>query len=134
MAHPSEPRLLVLHGLRLKGFAEAEVVAGVVALEQADVEQHLDELQAEALVVHREGRMSGWSLTPTGRKEGERLLAEELDAAGAGDVVGGAYRRFSALNHDLLALCTDWQLRTVDGQQAINDHSDAAYDAQVIER
>jgi pyruvate,orthophosphate dikinase len=29
---------------------------------------------------------------------------------------------------------TAWQLREVDGAQALNDHSDAAYDAKVLDR
>ena len=134
MAHPSDPRLLVLHGLRLKGFADTDVVASLVGVDAAGVTEHLAAFQDANLVVRRDGRISGWSLTPTGRKEHERLLAEELDAVGCRDVVDGAYRDFVALNGDLLAVCTDWQLRTVDGTQVVNDHSDAAHDEAVIGR
>ncbi len=130
MPTPSDPRLLVLHGLRLKGFADTEPVAELLQMPAADVAAQLDGLLAEDLVVRRDGTMSGWALTPTGRKEGERLLAEELDAVGGRELVADAYARFTALNDELLALCTDWQMRG----EAVNDHSDAAYDQEVIGR
>jgi hypothetical protein len=34
----------------------------------------------------------------------------------------------------MLGVCTAWQLRDVDGAQAINDHRDAEYDKGVIDR
>ncbi len=120
MAHRSEPRFLVLHGLRLKGFAEAGSA--------------LQALAGEGLVSRREGRISGWSLTPDGRNEHRRLVADELDASEAKAVVDDAYRRFLALNPELLAACTAWQLRPDGDSQVVNDHSDAGYDRQVVER
>jgi hypothetical protein len=134
MAHQSDARLLVLHALRLKGFADTDAVAALSGVDDAALASHLGALQDAALVARRDGRISGWSLTPTGRKEHERLLADEVDAAGCRDRVERAYREFVALNGDLLAICTDWQLRTVDGAQVVNDHSDAAHDGAVITR
>ena len=67
-----------------------------------------------------------------GRAENERLLAVELDGAGLGDVVDAAYRLFLAENQKMLATCTRWQVKENDGEQVINDHADAAYDADVI--
>jgi DNA-binding MarR family transcriptional regulator len=134
MAHPSEPRFLVLHGLRLKGFAEAGPVAEGGGLDPAEAERHLRALSGDGLVSRREGRISGWSLTPDGRTEHRRLVAEELEASEAKAVVDHAYRRFLALNPELLAVCTAWQLRPDGDSQVVNDHSDAGYDRQVVER
>ena len=134
MAHASEPRLLSLHGLRLRGFAEPDAVAEVVDLDADAVRPHLDGFVAEGLAIYRDGRMSGFALTAEGRSEHERLLADELDAAGARPVVDDAYRRFLELNVDLLAVCTDWQMRDVGGTPTPNDHADGAYDDAVIER
>ncbi len=134
MAHRSEPRFLVLHGLRLKGFAEAGPVADGVGIDGAEAEAALQALAGEGLVAHREGRISGWSLTPDGRAEHRRLLSDELDASGAKAVVDDAYRRFLALNPELLAVCTAWQLRTEGEASVVNDHTDADYDRQVVER
>ncbi|MBK9178875.1 MAG: MarR family transcriptional regulator [Acidimicrobiales bacterium] len=134
MSHRSAPRLLVLHGLRLKGFGGPEAIGSVTSLPVEEVGRQLAELQADELVLHREGRLTGWSLTPTGRKEHERLLAEELDQVGCRAEVDGAYRTFLGLNGEMLAVCTSWQVREVAGEQLANDHSDAAYDRAVIDR
>ncbi len=134
MTAPSDPRTLVLHGLRLKGFAEAPVVAEVIDRPEGDVKAALDELVAEDLASYRDGRLSGFTLTPDGRAEHARLLAAELDALGVRAPVEAAYRRFLTYNGDLLEICTAWQLRDADGESTINDHTDAAYDAGVIER
>jgi DNA-binding MarR family transcriptional regulator len=134
VAHPSEPRFLVLHGLRLKGFAEAAPVADGAGLDPGAVEDHLRSLAGEGLVSRRDGRVSGWALTADGRAEHRRLVTDELDASGAKAVVDDAYRRFLAINEDLLAVCTAWQLRPEGGAQVVNDHSDPGYDRQVVER
>jgi hypothetical protein len=85
--------------------------------------------------VRRDGRLSGWSLTPEGRAAHAGLVRAEVDAAGCLEPLDAAYRGFLKLNGDMLALCTDWQLRPVEGgEQVPNDHSDVAYDAGVIAR
>lgn len=131
---PSEPRTLVLHGLRLKGFAEAPVVAETVSLEEAVAKPLLDRLVTEGLASYRDGRMSGFTLTPIGRSEHARLLREELDASGAEVAVKSSYARFLGLNGGLLEVCTAWQLRDADGEPVMNDHSDGAYDAGVVDQ
>jgi hypothetical protein len=123
-----------MHGLRLKGFAEAPAVAEVIAMPEGDTKAALDQLVGEELASYRDGRLSGFTLTPAGRAEHARLLAEELDAHGVRDAVHAAYAKFLGHNGDLLTVCTAWQLRDVDGTSAINDHTDAAYDAGVIEQ
>jgi hypothetical protein len=130
MAHPSEERFLVLHGLRMRGFGEPGPIAAVVGLDEDVVADNLAKLQAEDLVLRRDGRLAGWALNPLGREEQERLAQLDLAAAGAGAVVREGYERFLAVNAELLGVCTDWQVR--DG--APNDHTDAAYDAAVIGR
>jgi len=134
MAHPSEPAFLVLHGLRLKGFADDGALAELTGIDGDDVGGILKDLGADGLVLRRDGRLSGWSLTADGKARHAEWVAAELDGVGARDAVHGAYDRFLLINHDLLAVCTAWQLRDVDGNQAINDHTDAAYDQEVIGR
>jgi hypothetical protein len=132
MAHPSDSWLLVLHGLRLKGFGEPADVRAITGVDEVTVAEHLAKASADGLALRRDGaRLSGWSLTADGRAEQERVLRAELDAAGVGPLVQDAYERFLALNKDLLELCTDWQMRD---ESTMNDHTDAAYDAAVIER
>ena len=136
MAAPSEPRTLVMHGLRLKGFAEPAAVADAVDVDEQAAKSLLDDLVAEGLASYREGRMSGFTLTPAGRTEHARLLSEELARHAVREAITAAYRRFLTRNQDLLGVCTAWQLREDDpsGEPVINDHSDPAYDAAVIER
>lgn len=134
MVHRSATRLLVLHGVRLKGFAEPAAVAALWALDPDEVEATLVALQDEGLVHRRDGRVSGWSLTPAGRTAHAEVVAEELAAAGVRADVEAAYRRFLEVNPELLGTCTAWQLRQVDGNQVVNDHTDEAYDAGVVDR
>jgi DNA-binding MarR family transcriptional regulator len=135
MAHASEPGFLVLHGLRLKGFAAPPALAAVVDLPADDVTAALDKLQAEGLVQYREGRITGWSLTPSGRARHAERCGDELVAIGCKAVIDQAYRRFLAVNEPFLEVCTDWQLRTgPDGSQAINDHGDPDHDVAVLGR
>jgi hypothetical protein len=131
---PSDPRVLVLHGLRLKGFAPTETVADTVGIDAGRVGKQLAVLLAEGLVRQRDGRVSGFSLTAAGRVEHERLLAEELDGAGMRATVEHCYGRFLDQNEELLELCTAWQVRELDGAPAVNDHSDSDYDLAVIGR
>ena len=133
MSTPSDPRTLVMHGLRLKGFAEAPAVAEAVGITEIEAKPVLDELVVQQLATYRDGRISGFTLTPDGRAEHAGLLAAELDAVGARDAVHTTYRRFLSFNTELLTVCTAWQLRDVAGESTPNDHSDAAYDADVIE-
>jgi DNA-binding MarR family transcriptional regulator len=131
MTHPSASPTLVLHGLRIKGFAETDVIAEAVGLDDVTVVRSLEQLAEAGLVTRKQGvEVSGWVLTPQGRSEHEKLLADELDAAGGRADIERIYAEFTVLNPELLQLCTDWQLR--DG--VVNDHHDAAYDAEVISR
>jgi hypothetical protein len=131
MAASSDSRLLVLHGLRLKGFADAADVVAIFQLDPAEVASHLDQLKAEELVLYREGRLTGWALTPAGRKAQEEALQAELQGCGARDAVFDAYKRFLDLNNDLLGICTAWQMKD---EATLNDHTDAAYDQGVIDQ
>lgn len=134
MAHRTAPGLLVLHALRLKGFAEADVVARASGLDEATVGSACASLAAEGFVQRRDGRLSGWSLTSEGRAAHAARIVADLAAAGQRAVVDGAYRRFLEVNGEMLALCTAWQLREVEGRQVVNDHADAGWDGAVLDR
>ena len=132
MSAPSDLRTLVMHGLRLKGFAEAAGVGEAVGVSEADAKPLLDQLVTDGLASYRDGKLSGFSLTKPGRAEHARLLEAELDATDARDRIDASYREFLLLNTRLLTVCTEWQLRDVDGESTVNDHTDPAYDAGVI--
>jgi hypothetical protein len=132
VGHASDPVLLVLNGVRLKGFAESVALADITGLEGADVDVVLADLAAHDLATHREGRVSGWALTPAGQAEHRQRVAAELDSVGCGADVEARYQEFLRLNPRLLLAATAWQMRDVDGQSVLNDHADHAHDARVL--
>ncbi len=135
MALPSHPvRALVVHVLRIKGVAEPEALAVPSGVDVAVLRPMLTELAASGLVEPRRGGLSGWRPTALGAKLGDAWLAEELEAPPARQVVEETYGKFLVLNPELLAVCTQWQLRSIGGTLVANDHSDPAYDAEVVAR
>ncbi|WP_067824616.1 transcriptional regulator [Actinomadura kijaniata] len=126
--------LLVLHALRCTGATGPARLSLATGLDESDVESELIDLGVAGLVTRISGPMPGWSLTDAGRAADIERITGELEAAGARAAVTAAYERFLVLNPELLDLCTAWQLRTVDGVAGVNDHSDPAYDARVLER
>lgn len=130
----TSPMLLVLHAVRLTGFAETPAIARRFGLAADQAEQALRDAGARGWVEHSAfGGTGGWSLTEQGRAENERLLAAELAHAGGADAVHDVYREFLPLNALLQRACTDWQLRpTSDDPLAANDHCDPAWDAGVL--
>jgi hypothetical protein len=134
MAARSNLELLVLHGLRLSGFATTDAVAARWELDDDEVGVLLEAARSEGWVTHRGGRVSGWMLTAKGRAHAEDLIAAELDANGGRRDAERAYTTFMPLNVSFLSICTDWQLREVDGEPTINDHADPVHDRAVVER
>ena len=134
MAHASEPEFLVLHTVRLKGFAEADAVASASGLANNEVVTHLQSLADRGLALRREGRLSGWSLTAAGRAEHGEQVKAEVEACGERAALDRAYRTFLEVNGDLLGVCTDWQLKSSPAGQTPNDHADPAYDKEVVVR
>ena len=124
----------VLHGIRLGGLSDVGAIADRSGLAESEIAAVLVEVESAGWATLRSGRMSGWMLTREGRAEGERRLALELDATGRREELGRDYARFLPLNRDFLALCTDWQLRDIDGEAKLNDHADVEYDTAIIGR
>jgi hypothetical protein len=134
MTRNSPPDLLVLHAVRLTGFADTPVIAHRYGLDAAETKESLLDAEARGWVEHTAfAGTEGWSLTEAGRAENERRLAAELTRVGGADEVSGVHREFLPLNALLLRACTDWQLRPTAGDRlAVNDHSDPAWDARVL--
>lgn len=130
----SEPALLVLHAVRLRGFADTAQVASRFGLNHGQVGEIL--LDFEALGwVHRSSfaETSGWSLTQAGRIENQRLLADELDKVEGRSLVADAHERFLPLNARFLSAMTRWQTYPIPGDaMAANDHTDFGWDDAVI--
>ena len=134
MAHESEPDLLVMHVLRLKGFAEPDQIVEATALTEQVTIDVLGDLGADGTATRREGRISGWTLTPQGRERHRKQLLDERDAAACTALLDRGYQGFLSCNESFKQLCTDWQLRMVDGDLVLNDHTDAAHDEAIVGR
>ncbi|MEV0612865.1 transcriptional regulator [Nonomuraea sp. NPDC050404] len=134
MTRDSPPGLLVLHAVRVLGFADTPEVARRYGLDAALTEELLGDAEACGWTGSSAfAGTAGWSLTEAGRAENERQLAAELARVGGAEEVRGVYRTFLPLNALLLRACTDWQLRPTAGDRlAVNDHADPAWDAGVL--
>lgn len=124
----------MLHTLRMTSVANADQIGVRTELDSRDTSTVLADLAERGFVTERTGRLAGWTLTASGRTEGERLLVAELEAAGERLAVDAAYRRFLEVNPTFLQLCTQWQLVEIDGVQTLNDHQDPVRDAAVLDR
>lgn len=134
MTHHSAASLLVLHSVRLLGFADSEAVAERAGTSQADALRLLSDAEHAGWVQHVAfADLDGWSLTDSGKAENERQLAAERVSADPDGVVAATYRVFLPLNARLLQAVTDWQIKPTDADQfAPNDHSDRAWDGWVL--
>jgi hypothetical protein len=118
--------LAILRTLRLKGRADAEGVASATLLDPGEVQPVLD-----ALVASGEARevAGNYMLLPPARERLTTLLDAERETVDR-TAITEAYEQFTAVNGDFKQLANDWQMR--DGEP--NDHADATYDQQVLDR
>jgi len=133
MTNDDRARLAVLHGLRVKGFAEPRALAELAGLGERQVCEQLEALSTTGLVAHREGVIGGWHLTPAGRSEHATALAADMPDPAVAERLRSGYEGFAALDPTVKAVCTAWQVRDLDAG-VVNDHSDADYDAGVVAR
>lgn len=135
MTHRSDPGLLVLHAVRVLGFADTPKVAQRFALDETETARSLDAAKAQGWVDYSGfADLQGWSMTERGRGENERCLARELADSGGADEVERVHRAFLPLNGLLQQACTDWQLRPGgDGRLMSNDHTDPTWDDGVLD-
>ena len=110
-AHASPPDLLVLHAVRLKGFADTDALAARFGLDPQRTQDDLLDAAAHGWVTRsRFADQAGWSLTEAGRRRNEAQLRGELDRTGTRTAVSEAHHRFPALNARATQLFTSWQL------------------------
>lgn len=135
MTQGSPTVLLVMHAVRITGFADTPVIARRFGLNFARTAEILRDDEARGWVQHAAfADIQGWSMTELGRTENERQLTAELARAGGVDEIRAVYREFLPLNARLQRACTDWQLRPVPGDRlTANDHSDPVWDAGVLD-
>ena len=122
-----EDLIRVLH---IKGFATAEALASVLMASQDAVDPVVQSL-LEAGRLKTMGEM--FSLSDGGRLIGAELHASDR-ATWTEERAGLALEGFLPLDSRMKEIVTAWQMREVDGEQALNDHSDEGYDGEVLQR
>lgn len=125
----------MLHAVRVMGMADPAAVGRRTGL-PADValEQLLDDEARGWVKRVAFADLAGWTLTGSGRAEGERRLADELERTGAREAVDAAHTTFLRLNERFLATVTRWQIRPQPSDPlAANDHDDPEWDGHVLD-
>ncbi|MBD7980512.1 transcriptional regulator [Oerskovia merdavium] len=135
MTQDSPVDLLVLHAVRITGFADVPALARRFGTGLDETTDLLEDAEARGWVQRSAfAGLGGWSLTVAGRTENERQLASELAGTGRAEEVREVHRDFLPLNARLQRACTDWQLRPAPGDRlASNDHSDPAWEDGVLD-
>jgi pyruvate,orthophosphate dikinase len=120
----------LMRTLRLKGMANTDALAAALRISRTEVLAQMQPLVAANNVIERP---RGYSLTAAGRDALVSQLAIERTML---DVqrIEALYDALCTLNVKFKKLMKEWQIRSVDGNEAPNDHIDAAYDAAVVER
>ncbi|MEV0675385.1 transcriptional regulator [Actinosynnema sp. NPDC050436] len=134
MTRRSTPELLVLHAVRLLGFANSAEIAARARTDLDEALRVLRGAEREGWVQHVEfADLGGWSLTDAGKAENERRLAVERGSADPENRIAAVHRDFLPLNARLLRAVTDWQIRpTAEERFAPNDHVDTTWDGRIL--
>ncbi|MGW5518858.1 hypothetical protein [Nocardia africana] len=121
-----------LHGLTLRQLATADQLADILDLQPDAVGAHLGEAVADGRAVAARG---AYMITPTGRGHLDARYREDFAELRANDELVATLADFEqGVNKQTLSLMTAWQTVSVDGTEQPNDHSDAEYDAKIIDR
>jgi pyruvate, orthophosphate dikinase len=118
----------VVRALAIKGYVEPDMLAVALGVSAEEAEAQLERLVADGIATESGGM---WRLTDDGRAVGAEMIAGDRETWGPA-AAGAALDGFLELDGRMKAVVTAWQMREVDGQQVLNDHSDADYDADVL--
>ncbi len=116
--------------LRLKGIAGSDAIVEVTGQDAATVETAL---AAMVEAGHAQETPRGLRLLPEGKEWVDSLLEQErqhIDQSSMNEI----YENFCLHNDTFKQLVTDWQIKIIDGEQVMNDHEDADYDAAIVTR
>ncbi len=118
----------VVRALLIKGFVTPNGVAPVLRTGEEEAAAILDRTTADGLT-ELAGAM--FQLTDDGKALGAELMAADQATWGI-DNANRALDGFLGIDDRMKHIVTAWQMREVDGEQVLNDHTDEAYDAGVL--
>ncbi len=119
----------ILRALSIKGSATAEQLVDAVLASPADTQPLVDGLLADGMAENATGQLR---LTATGKAAAGALFTSDRAALGE-ERASHALDEFHPFDLRMKDIVTAWQIREVGGEQQLNDHADAAYDAQVLD-
>lgn len=122
---------LVLHGLAIKKYALPDAIASLLGLPEDRVKVVLQEGVARGTVTDVGGK---YAVSPAARVSLRSNYGRFYSSLRSSEEFREAYLAFEKVNTDLKALITDWQTLKIGGKLVPNDHSDEAYDEQVLKR
>ena len=117
-----------IRSLAIKGFAKPDMLALALLTTKDEAEALIERLVEDGLA---ESAVGSFRLTAAGKERGAELIDADGAAWGAARSLA-ALDAFIALDRRMKDVVTAWQTREVDGAQGFNDHTDAAYDAEVL--
>ena len=120
----------IVRTLIIKGSATPDAVASALMSTPGRVRPGMDRLVGDGLAEHGANM---FRLTGSGKTKAKQLLAADQARWGVSNAVA-ALDAFLALDKRAKETVTAWQLREAGGAQIINDHTDARYDARVLNR
>ena len=124
--------LLALHGLAVKKAGSPAAVAAVLGADEAEIESALEAAVAAGRAAGAKGT---FMVAPAGREWLDQRYPVVYAEFRENPAATETYERFERINRELLALFTDWQMVPAAGGERIpNDHSDADYDAGIVDR
>jgi len=120
----------IIRCLSIKGTATPDVLADALLTTAATVDVEIGVLAAAGLVVAAGGLIR---LSDAGNARASALTEADRQHWGRA-AAAGALDAFLPVDARVKETITAWQLKDVDGQQILNDHADAGYDASVLAR
>lgn len=118
----------ILRALVIKGYSTPEHLAAVILCAPELVPPLMNSLVSDGLA-KRAGEMI--QLTEQGRSVGVSLMVRDRQAWGEQNAQR-ALDGFLPLDQSVKESITAWQMRQVDGEPVMNDHTDAEYDEAVL--
>jgi pyruvate,orthophosphate dikinase len=119
-----------VRALAIKGYATPDGLATALGCTADEASEVLARLVADGLAELAAG---SFRLTPDGKLVGREKIAADSAAWGLA-TAEAALDSFLDLDGRMKDIATAWQMREVNGEQTFNDHSDPAYDAEVLAR
>ena len=121
----------VLVALAIKGASPLRALVEAIGAEVAEVEALLAQLYESAFVETADDqvRLTGAGKLAAGDAIAAERAAAEVDDDGATQLLD----EFHPLDGRMKEIVTAWQVRDVAGEQILNDHSDASYDASLLD-